>query len=241
MAVLRRARRLVVVSTSAFVIAAFSACTSFRQHGDYWTDGGADSCLDGSCLVKKPDGEPCSAATECMAGVCGGRCCAAGCTCTLPSPENLLKDPGIDVDVVNWTTNLGTIARSLFDAESCPYSGSLATTGDAQQRITQCVRNTPLAGDFNFGARFKYESNGSAPTTPLCQASFYSGFNCDADLVIQNETASPAQVGTWWALSAALPGVSGANSVGLTCYLSPSSGVTYYLDMFYVSKAPSSF
>ena len=189
----------------------------------------------------KPDGEPCSSAAECLTGVCGGRCCAAGCTCTLPSPANLLKDPGIDVAVTNWTTNIGTISRSLSDAERCPYSGSLAATGAGAQTITQCVPNTALVGDFNFGARFRFESNGAPPDPPVCQANFYSGFNCNGDLVLQNEAYTPTPAGSWQSVSSVVVGVAGANSVAMTCYLFPSTGVTYYLDMLYLSKAPGAF
>ena len=192
-------------------------------------------------VAKKPDGEPCSSAGECLTGVCGGRCCAAGCTCTLPSPANVLKDPGIDVGVTNWTKNVGTISRSLSDAERCPYSGSLAATGSGAQTITQCASNTALVGDFNFGARFRFESNGAAPDPPICQANFYSGFNCDGDLVVQNEAYTPTPAGSWQSVSNVVVGVAGANSVSMTCYLFPSTGVTYYLDMLYLSKAPGAF
>ena len=202
---------------------------------------GGSGGLSGAGGTVKPDGEPCSSAGECLTGVCGGRCCAAGCTCTLPSPANVLKDPGIDVGVTNWTKNVGTISRSLSDAERCPYSGSLAATGSGAQTITQCVPNTPLVGDFNFGARFRFESNGAAPDPPICQANFYSGFNCDGDLVVQNEAYTPTPAGSWQSVSNVVSGVAGANSVALTCYLFPSTGVTYYLDMLYVSKAPGAF
>lgn len=203
--------------------------------------GRGGTCASDSCVAKKPDGDPCSSAAECLTGVCGGRCCAAGCTCTLPSPGNVLKDPGIDVAVTNWTKNIGTISRSLSDAERCPYSGSLAATADGAQTITQCVPNTVLVGDFNFGARFRFESNGAPPDPPICQANFYSGFNCNGDLVVQNEAYTPTPAGSWQSVSSVVVGVAGANSVAMTCYLFPSTGVTYYLDMLYVSKAPAAF
>jgi hypothetical protein len=210
------------------------------------TCGGAADCIasaycsNSTCVAKKPDGQPCASATECSTGVCGGRCCAAGCTCTLPSPANLLKDPGVDVDVSNWTTSLGSVTRSLHDTQACPYSGSIQVNSDAQAVITQCVRNTPLIGDFNFGGRFTFESDGD-PATALCQANFFSGFNCDGDLIVANETDTPTG-GTWQAMSGVVPGVRGANSVGLSCYLfDAKKGITYYLDMLYISKAPGAY
>ena len=281
MAVLKRARiesagHLFPVLALALELAAFAACTSFRQHSDISPDGGAGaSGIGGSGgftggsggrggatgasgasggstgggggqggsggMALKPDGEPCSAAAECAGGICGGRCYVAGCTCTLPSPANLLKDPGFDVDVSNWTTSTGTIMRALFDAERCPYSGSLAATADSAQSVTQCVPNTPLFGDFVFGGAFRIDSNGPSAPPPICQSSFYSGFNCDADVIVTNETDPPAAGGTWRSISGVVPNVTGANSVAFNCYLGSTTGVTYYLDMLYLSKAPGGF
>jgi hypothetical protein len=202
--------------------------------------GGQSGATGGSS--QKADGQPCSAAAECATGVCGGRCCAAGCTCTLPSSANLLKDPGIDVDVSTWTTSIGTISRALTDAERCPYSGSLAANADgSEQVITQCVRNMPLVGDFNFGARFRYETTGDSPQSPFCGVTFYSGFNCDGDIVSQNETDPPSNMGLWQSASGVLLGVRGANSVALAVYWFPLSGATLYLDMLYLSRTPGGF
>jgi hypothetical protein len=235
------------------VLALSSACENFRQHSDLWTDGGASAGgIDGQGgasgggaggsggAVKKPDGEPCAAASECTTGVCGGRCCAAGCTCTLPGSANLIQDPGIDLGVTNWTTSTGTISRSLHDAEQCPFSGSLAATGDAAQVIAQCLRSTPLVGDFTFGVRYMFESAGAPPAKPICQVIFYSGFNCDADISFTAETDQTAG-GVWESISGEANGLTGANSAALNCYLHPSGGVTYYLDMFYLSKTPARF
>lgn len=202
-------------------------------------------CSGLACVTRKADGEPCATADECTSGVCGGRCCAAGCTCTLPSAANLLKDPGFDSGVGNWTTMTVTgspssITRSTRDAESCPYSGSLQASAADEQVISQCVRNSSLVGDFNFGTRFAYDSNGSPPNV-ICQANFHSGFNCDGDPVLANETGAPVPAGNWRSIAGSVAGVSGANSVDLTCYLFGGAGVTVYLDMSYISKAPAAY
>jgi len=131
--------------------------------------------------------------------------------------------------------------RALFDAERCPYSGSLAATADSAQSVTQCVPNTPLFGDFVFGGAFRIDSNGPSAPPPICQSSFYSGFNCDADVIVTNETDPPAAGGTWRSISGVVPNVTGANSVAFNCYLGSTTGVTYYLDMLYLSRAPGGF
>jgi hypothetical protein len=199
-------------------------------------------CSSSACVAKKADGQVCGAAAECANGVCGGRCCAAGCTCTQPSSANVLPDPGIDVDVSHWTTNVGTISRVLMDAEKCPYSGSLAATGTTSEQVVGvCAHNVPLVGDFNFGARYTYTGT-QAPQTVICQANFYSGFNCDGDLITQQEAYTPTAVGQWQSISSSVSGVSGSNSVQLVCYLFPqNTGDTYYLDMVYVSKMPATY
>jgi hypothetical protein len=138
--------------------------------------------------------------------------------------------------VSNWTTSIGTISRALTDVERCPYSGSLAATADSQQVITQCVRNTPLVGDFNFGARHNFGTGGI-----VCQAVFYSGFNCDADEIAANETDTVTPMPNWSLVSGVILGVKGANSVAFNCYLFQSPGDTHNLDMFYLSKVPSAF
>jgi hypothetical protein len=203
--------------------------------------GEAGCDLTGTC--KKSDGELCLADTECATGTCGGRCCAAGCTCTQPSPSNLLKDPGFDGVISGWTVNAGALTRSLLDVERCPYSGSLSTTipaGGAELSVERCVSNTPLRGDFNFGAKVQI-AGGNIAAVPACQIIFFSGFNCDADQIATNETDSTKPTTGWQDLTASVPMVSGANSATFRCALigDPAVETTFYLDMVYVSRAPS--
>jgi hypothetical protein len=207
-------------------------------------------CAGSTCVAKKADGEPCSSAMECAKGVCGGLCCAAGCTCTQPSPANVLKNSGIDKDTSGWTIDSGMLSRSLSDAERCPYSGSLTTTieaGGAARLVSQCVSNTPLSGTYNFGARVKTD-RGTGGQNILCEVTFFSGFNCDADAVVDNETnATAAHLEVWEATTPeSFPDgtpVSGANSVLFSCHLlsDPQAATDYSLDMLYVSKAPARF
>jgi hypothetical protein len=207
----------------------------------------ADYCAGTACVPKKSDGALCASAAECAKGVCGGRCCAAGCTCTEPNVMNLLKNPGFDLDAGDWMITVGVLSRSLSDIERCPYSGSLTTAIDAggdERLISQCVSNTPLTGDFNFGARV--EVLGGNPPPVVCQATFFSGFNCGADAVAQGETDGGPRTSGWQTLSGSLSSangtsVNGANSVSYVCYLraDPSFQTTFQLDMLYVSRSPA--
>ena len=203
------------------------------------TEAGCDAT--GPC--KKPDGEICLADSECSTGTCGGRCCAAGCTCTQPSPANLLKDPSFDRGISGWTVNAGALVRSPSDAERCAYSGSLSITipaGGAERSVERCIGNIPLRGDFNFGAKVLIDG-GNMASVPACQIIFFSGFNCDADQIATNETDSTRPTTGWQDLTASLAMVSGANSATFRCALlgDPAVETTFYFDMVYVSRAPS--
>jgi hypothetical protein len=194
-------------------------------------------CSGTTCVAKKPDGEVCSSASECLTGVCGGLCCAAGCNCPQPDPTNVLKNPGIDKDTSGWMVDVGTLSRSLSDADLCPYSGSLLITNNTGQGSTlrQCVTNTPLEGTFDFGAKIR--SNGGI----VCQVLFYSGFNCDGDEILDNEThGTNGDEQVWESPSpeGELAPISGANSVSFTCYV---GGTETYLDQLYVSKSPAAY
>jgi hypothetical protein len=213
------------------------------------TEAGApDTGIDhptcpGSPTCKKPDGEICTADAECATGTCGGRCCAAGCSCTQPNSTNLLLNPGIDRDTSGWSIENGTLSRSLSDAERCPYSGSMTTNipaGGGNISIGQCVPNTPLKGDFNFGASV-YSTGGGFVVA--CQLVLYSGFHCDADQIATNETDSSKPDFGWNDISASLTMISGANSFDFRCALEGDAqdATTFYLDMLYVSRAPNRY
>jgi hypothetical protein len=197
-------------------------------------------CVGNACVAKKPDGQVCSSNAECINGVCGGVCCAAGCMCTQPSPSNVVTNPGIDHDTTGWTVTGGTLTRSLSDAQKCPYSGSLDVICDptAQEcTLSQCVSNAPLVGAFNFGVKVR----GVSPA--LCQIDFYSGFNCDADPILDNETNPTTGDGLNWestTLESDMSNIplSGVNSVQIRCY---PSGTETDFDMFFVSKVPGTF
>jgi hypothetical protein len=153
----------------------------------------------------------------------------------------------MDKDIGSWLSTGGTATRSNSDAEHCPYSGELTIVvphGTGAFTLSSCASNIPLSGDFNFGIQYEFDSTGLAPATPICQVTFNSGFNCDADLVSQNEINPPAQTTSGWQrLSGTLSGVPPANSVQFVCYLSgsPNDDLMLHFDMAYVSRAPNQY
>jgi hypothetical protein len=149
------------------------------------TCGSSQDCVSGAycsgttCAAKKPDGQVCSSAIECATGVCGGLCCAAGCTCTQADPTNILKNPGFDKDASGWTIDVGTLSRSVYDFDECPYSGSLIMTlpANISATLSQCVADKPLVGIFNFGVELRIEDiNGTTAggAGGLCLVRFYT-------------------------------------------------------------------
>jgi hypothetical protein len=209
-------------------------------------------CSGTSCMTKKAEGAVCSAAVECSSGVCGGRCCASGCSCPQPSGANVLGNPGIDSGTTAWMISGGTLSRSVYDANKCPYSGSLSTTlaSGSSAFIQQCVPNVPLLGNFNFGADIRMTSvtGLEAAAGVLCLVRFYTGLNCDADEVADNESLGLSGVGNvdWQPTVPESPGplsIEGANSVLFYCQLSadPNAATTFEFDRFYVSKEPATF
>ena len=108
-------------------------------------------------------------------------------------------------------------------------------------QIDQCASRVPLRGDFNFGARVN--TVGGSGYVVACRLAIYSGFNCDGDLIVTNETNQSKPDFGWTQLDASLPMLSGANSFDFSCYLvaGPDTPTTFHLDMLYVSRAPSRF
>jgi hypothetical protein len=205
-------------------------------------------CSSSGCMRKKAEGAVCAGDTECLDGVCGGRCCAAHCTCTQASATNVLKNPGIDQDTSGWSVDVGTLTRALSDIDRCPYSGSLNVTvraGGDRVTLVQCAGNTPLLGLYNYGAHIR--NDGPVISNAFCQASFFSGFACDGDLVGDDETNGLMVQPSWQETTEETGGtgiqVEGANSVRFSCFLSsdPSMDVAYYLDQMFVSKDPDHF
>ncbi len=197
-------------------------------------------CAGTTCTLKKSAGALCSGNAECMTGSCGGRCCNAGptCTCPQPTPANLVKNPGFDTDLSNWTivAGDGEVVFAANDADSCPFSGSAfvsLTVGPTSPRISQCISVSPPQSapstTYYFGYRIRSSTGG--------------GVGCDLDeFASPNCTGSPTQVvsgedSVWINVSWSPMNTSGvqigsnAGSVRVSCYLPSANGL--YLDRVY--------
>jgi len=105
--------------------------------------------------------------------------------------------------------------------------------GSSGATLTECVHNVPLNGLYYFGVDFQ---NLSGSGTVICQIDFYSGFDCNGNTLLDNETKPPASQEGWQKLTpeAALTPIAGGNSVRFDCIL--GSDATYNFDKFYVTK-----
>lgn len=114
------------------------------------TDGSAAPPGNADAASKKALGATCAGADECLSGICGGRCCAQACNCSVQSSANLVSNAGFDKDLAGWSrassTPGGGPTWTDFDATSCPFSGSVTLntpavpSPPAVATVQQCVR-----------------------------------------------------------------------------------------------------
>jgi hypothetical protein len=143
-------------------------------------------CSGTSCQARRAPGATCTVPGQCTSNLCGGspgRCCNPGqpCTCSLPSSANLLKNPGFDSDLGNWSLTGGNGSTTFVgssDYENCPFSGvvrfSLPGGGGTTPAIEQCVP-IPSAGTYYF--LIKARSSGMGERV-MCQVFSYNVGGC---------------------------------------------------------------
>jgi hypothetical protein len=165
-----------------------------------------------------------------------------GCTCTQPSAANLLKNPGFDQDTSGWTVDMGRISLSSYDADGCPYSGSLGFSFPAsgEFNVAQCATDPGMSGSYNFGVRILVAGNGAA----TCGVRFFPGNNCDGVEVGDDELNGTTSISGWQSPASETAGpvpVTAANSVLFFCAVfgGPTDGV--YLDQAFVSQIPFNY
>jgi hypothetical protein len=154
--------------------------TTCTADGDCATN---HSCQGGTC-AKKPAGAVCGASAECASNVCGGRCCAAGTTCSCPQPSasNLLANAGFDSDITSgWTATAAAGSSGArtdpLDAHDCPYSKTLYIYHfgtAAAPTFSQCVPVMP-SKNYNLAATMR-----NTCINAWCDVTWYTGANCSA-------------------------------------------------------------
>jgi hypothetical protein len=208
-------------------------------------------CSGTQCLWE--DGKICANGADCASGVCGGRCCPAGtsCSCTQPSGGNIQPNPGFDKDVSGWNifSSEGTVewvsgplADGPFngDAESCPFSGGLyakcAPPADYCYPQGPCVEIKPHL-TYNFGYRQAWGGGGGGH---FCGFYVYPGTNCTGNPRMEGAGFSTADRWSMFQFASFEAGES--LSARAYCEVDvggPNSAI--YVDMMFLSAAPGGY
>ena len=209
------------------------------------------------CVEQKQNGALCANNDECSSFVCGGRCCPVNmpCSCTQPSAGNLLVNEGFDTGMSNWSDDPSGTAEvwtGTYDAESCAYSGSVGITVSASDisrgsgQIAECVIERLARG-----IQLRRTDHDQPEETPdllsQCTLKFFTTTNCTgssiATATVDPLAPDPPLTYNWYAFGDSLTAPAGTRSGSLECFFfnDDSSLVDLWLDMLYLSPAPTKF
>ncbi|HMA93625.1 MAG TPA: hypothetical protein VKP30_13125, partial [Polyangiaceae bacterium] len=205
------------------------------------------SCVDilsdaahcgGSCL-QCPGSTPRCSAGACVQCVVGADCPSLGygegsictsnhtCRCREPSAGNLLKNPGFDTSLANWTTSPceGCASQphgfsSNHDADGCSASGAVMLTYYtlASSYVAQCVPFQPNT-NYNFGFAFM-QQDATSINAIRCVLNQYSGSTCSGSTISSNVSLSsgnPPSSGNWSGAKVYFRSEATAGSVEIKC------------------------
>jgi hypothetical protein len=146
-----------------------------------YTQNAADGTVDPNCPGTTP---------YCYAGTCV-RCTSSvqcsgvtpscdpnthTCVCRKPTPGNLLKNPGFDGSLANWTPNPTAVYDGNYDADGCPGSGSVYVS-NGENDPYQCFPVT--AGTLYYlGLRSRGGASGG-----FVRIHMYGGVNCTGSMI----------------------------------------------------------
>ena len=141
---------------------------------DYTCPGGTQYCYGGQCVQ-------CTDSAQCSGVRPSCDTSSHACVCRKPSAGNVLKNPGFDGSLGDWTTGVYS-SYSTIDADGCPESGSVYVNGSSEGDPIQCFPVTAL-WSYNVGVRSRAGRPGGQ-----VRFHFYSGANCTGSIV---DTQSP--------------------------------------------------
>lgn len=192
---------------------------------------GENVCANG-CY--KTDTDPNHCGATCKVCALPTPSCAAGvCKCRQPSASNILKNPGFDGSIANWT-GLG-IYNKDNDAEGCTGSGSVEIV-QFFDTFRQCFNSGFDPGTtYTFG--FLYKGNGG---TSDCHIAAFSASGCDVlDRIGASDAGAVVSNGTSW-VPGSVSWLVPSNAVSMEVMCSGVSGAGYFdhLSLSQGTRAP---
>jgi hypothetical protein len=141
---------------------------------DYTCPSGKQFCYGGQCVQCTSDVQCSSVRPSCDSS-------SHACVCKKPSAGNLLKNPGFDGSMANWTSG-AQVSYSTIDSDGCSESGSFYVNGSTDGDPSQCFPVTPGVL-YYVGLRSRAGNPGGQ-----IRFNFWGGVNCTGSIV---DTLSP--------------------------------------------------
>jgi hypothetical protein len=189
-----------------------------------------DSVPDGTKDTKCPSGKQYCASGSCVGCLQDAHCSGStpscdlvtkSCTCRVPSPSNLLQNPGFEGSFDGW--NSQSVLTLATDSEDCSMSNSVSVKVTGGSTSFQCISLSP--GNYYIGGRFK---GGSAVAVGL---EFYSG-NCSSNLHASAYVHPSPPTSFWGVDSQLVTAPEGTESA----YFSVYTEAVLYMDQLYISS-----
>lgn len=200
-------------------------CNYTQNAQDGTTDSKCTSgpyCLSGNCVQ-------CLSDAQCNTGL--RRSCDPSthkCVCALPSSGNLLRNPGFNGSLANWTAGVYA-SYSTIDADGCPESGSVYINGSSDSDPYQCISPVTPGRQYYVGLR----SRGGIPGG-MIRIYYFSGAGCTGTQMASTDDpfhfSTPPDNTTWVSYSGGFSPPAGAASARFAVW-----AWDQWLDQMYVN------
>lgn len=201
-------------------------CNYTQNADDASTDPRCDPttpyCYSGTCVQ-------CTSSAMCISGV--RKSCDSSthkCVCMQPSvPGNLLKNPGFNGSLANWTTGVYS-SYSNIDADGCPESGSVYINGSSDSDPYQCINSVTPGKTYYVGLRTRGGNPGG-----MIRIYYFTGSNCSGSQTTTEDPfhfSTPPDNTTWTSYSGGFTPPAGTGSARFAVW-----AWDQWLDQMYVN------
>lgn len=158
---------------------------------DYKCPSEKQFCVGGQCAQCISDAQCTSVRRSCDPST-------HQCVCMKPSSGNLLKNPGFDGSLANWTAGIYS-SYSTIDSDGCPESGSVYINGSSDSDPYQCIPDVKPGKQYYVGLR----SRGGNPGG-MIRIYYFTGAGCTGTQTSTDDPfhfPTPPDNTTWVSLS----------------------------------------